>query len=410
MDGQSNNAAIISGNGYQKTVYPILFSIAFAHLLNDLLQIVIPSIYPLLKANYALSFTQIGLITFVYQILASVLQPIIGYQTDKKPRPYSLAIGMCFTLVGILLLSFAASYATILISVAFVGIGSAIFHPEASRVAYLASGGKRGLAQSIFQVGGNSGTAIGPLLVILIVIPYGQTHILWFLIVAVLGIFVLSKVAGWYQKQLIFRKQNKIASHEPHPRLTKKQIKSSIAILLILIFSKYIYMTSISSYFTFYLIEKFHVSIPDSQFYLFLFFGSVALGTLVGGPLGDRFGRKYIIWVSILGSAPFTLLMPYADLFWTGVLAVAIGFILSSAFSAILVYAQELMPGKVGMISGLFFGFAFGIAGLGSAFLGYLADHTDIEFVYKVCSFLPLIGLVTYFLPNLRKIAGRRIP
>ncbi len=409
MDGQSNNAAIISGNGYQKTVYPILFSIAFAHLLNDLLQIVIPSIYPLLKVNYTLSFTQIGLITFVYQILASVLQPIIGYQTDKRPRPYSLVIAVCFTLTGIFLLSFASSYATILISVGFVGIGSAIFHPEASRVAYLASGGKRGLAQSIFQVGGNSGTAIGPLLVILIVIPYGQTHILWFLIAALIGMFVLFHVAHWYQKQLIFRKKNKI-EHEHHPRLTKRQIKYSIAILLVLIFSKYIYITSISSYFTFYLIEKFNVSIPDSQFYLFLFFGSVALGTFVGGPLGDRFGRKYIIWISILGSAPFTLLMPYADLFWTGVLAVAIGFILSSAFSAILVYAQELMPGKVGMISGLFFGFAFGIAGSGSAFLGYLADQTNIEFVYKICSFLPLIGLATYFLPNLRKIAGRRIP
>lgn len=399
-----NQSAISKNNLYQKTAYPLLFAIAFAHFLNDMLQIVIPSIYPMLKQEYGLSFAQIGIITLIYQVTASLLQPIVGFHTDKKPMPYSLAIGMCFTLCGIGLLSLAGQYGIILLAVGLVGIGSAIFHPEASRVAHLASGGKRGLAQSIFQVGGNSGTAIGPLLVILIVIPHGQKHILWFLFAALMAIFVLSRVAKWYQNNLNFRKQHKIASHEHHPRLTKKQVKNSVGILLILIFSKYVYMTSISSYFTFYLIEKFHVSIPESQFYLFLFFGAIAAGTLIGGPLGDKFGRKYIIWFSILGAAPFTLLMPFTNLFWTGVLAVLIGLILSSAFSAILVYAQELMPGKIGMISGLFFGFAFGIAGLGSAGLGYLADHVGIEIVYRICSFLPLIGFVAYFLPNLRAL------
>ncbi len=402
MSNPVTNVNTIDGKIVQKTVYPILFAIAFSHFLNDLLQIVIPSIYPMLKESYSLSFTQIGFITFVYQMTASLLQPVVGFQTDKRPMPYSLAIGMCFTMTGLLLLAFATSYVVILISVGFVGLGSSIFHPEASRVAYLASGGKRGLAQSIFQVGGNSGTAIGPLLVILIVIPYGQTHILWFLLLALLGIIVLTQIAHWYQKHLVFRKANKIKVLEYPPRLRKKQVKGAIGILLVLIFSKYIYMTSISSYFTFYLIEKFGLSIPESQFYLFLFFGSVAIGTFLGGPLGDRFGRKYVIWFSILGSAPFALLLPYVNLFWTGALVVMVGLVLSSAFSAILVFAQELLPGKVGMISGLFFGFAFGIAGLGSALLGYLADHTSIEFVYRMCSFLPLIGGVAYFLPNLR--------
>ena len=402
MNTQANPLKSEDSKVLHKTVYPILFAIAFSHLLNDLLQIVIPSIYPLLKENYSLSFTQIGFITFVYQVTASLLQPVVGFQTDKKPMPYSLAFGMCFTMLGLILLAFAHNYAVILFAVGLVGIGSSIFHPEASRVAYLASGGKRGMAQAIFQVGGNSGTAIGPLLVIFLVIPYGQAHILWFLIVAVLAIAVLLYIAKWYQKHLIFRKENKIKTLEYPPRLRKKQVKGAIGILLVLIFSKYIYMTSISSYFTFYLIDKFGLTIPESQFYLFLFFGSVALGTFLGGPLGDRFGRKYVIWFSILGSAPFALLLPYVDLFWTGALVVMVGLILSSAFSAILVFAQELLPGKVGMISGLFFGFAFGIAGLGSAFLGFLADKTSIEFVYQLCSFLPLIGGVAYYLPNLR--------
>lgn len=387
---------------FQKTAYPILFAIAFSHLINDLLQIVIPSIYPLLKENYALSFTQIGFITFVYQVMASLLQPVVGLYTDKNPLPYALSIGMCFTLGGLAMLSFATNYALILVSVGLVGIGSSIFHPEASRVAYLASGGKRGLAQSIFQVGGNSGTAIGPLLVILIVIPGGQNSILWFLILALVGILVLSRVARWYQKHLELRKANKIKIKDYPPRLRKKQVKGALGILLILIFSKFIYMTSISSYFTFYLIDKFGVSIQESQFYLFLFFGSVALGTFLGGPIGDRFGRKYVIWFSILGSAPFALLLPYVDLFWTGTLVVVVGLILSSAFSAILVFAQELLPGKVGMISGMFFGFAFGIAGIGAAVLGYLADSSSIEVVYHICSYLPLLGVAAYFLPNIK--------
>ncbi|MGB3342337.1 MAG: MFS transporter [Aequorivita sp.] len=402
MNKSTEKSETIDVKMFQKTAYPILFAIAFSHLLNDLLQIIIPSIYPILRETYSLSFTQIGFITFVYQVTASLLQPIVGMRTDKKPMPYSLAFGMGFTMLGLIFLAFAGTYAVILLAVGLVGIGSSIFHPEASRVAYLASGGKRGLAQAIFQVGGNTGTAIGPLLVILIVIPYGQTYILWFLVLALIGIAMLSKIAHWYQKHLLLRKAHKIQVKEYHPRLRKKQIKSSIVILLILIFSKYIYMTSISSYFTFYLIDKFNVSIPDSQFYLFLFFGSVALGTFLGGPLGDRFGRKYVIWFSILGSAPFALMLPYVGLFWTGALVVIIGLILSSAFSAILVFAQELLPGKVGMISGMFFGFAFGIAGLGSALLGYLADQTSIEFVYQICSFLPLIGAVAYFLPNVR--------
>lgn len=391
---------------FQKTSYPILFAIAFSHLLNDLLQIIIPSVYPLLKENYSLSFTQIGFITFSYQLTASLLQPVVGFHTDKKPMPFSLAFGMLFTMVGLVLLSFASNYAVILTSVGLVGIGSSIFHPEASRVAYLASGGKRGLAQSIFQVGGNSGTALGPLLVILIVVPYGQIYILWFLVLAFLAILVLYKIARWYQKHLELQKTNKIKVRDYPPRLRKKQVKGAIGVLLVLIFSKYIYMTSISSYFTFYLIDKFGVSIRESQFYLFLFFGSVALGTFLGGPLGDRFGRKYVIWFSILGSAPFALMLPYVGLFWTGVLVVAIGLILSSAFSAILVFAQELLPGKVGMISGLFFGFAFGIAGLGSAVLGYLADYTSIDFVYKLCSFLPLIGIMAFLLPNIKSRSG----
>lgn len=406
MNKISETTDTVDVKTFQKTAYPILFAIAFSHLLNDLLQIIIPSIYPLLKESYSLSFTQIGLITLVYQLTASLLQPVVGFQTDKKPMPFSLAFGMCFTMGGLALLAFASNYALILISVGLVGIGSSIFHPEASRVAYLASGGKRGLAQAIFQVGGNSGTAIGPLLVILIVIPFGQAYVLWFLALGILAVFVLYRIALWYQKHLIFRKANKIRVKDYPPRLRKKQVKGSIGVLLILIFSKYIYMTSISSYFTFYLIDKFKVSIPDSQFYLFLFFGAVALGTFLGGPVGDRFGRKYVIWFSILGSAPFALMLPYVDLFWTGTLVVIIGLILSSAFSAILVFAQELLPGKVGMISGLFFGFAFGIAGLGSAVLGFLADQTSIEFVYKLCSFLPLIGMVAYFLPNFKSHSG----
>ncbi len=392
---------------HEVTVYPILFTISFAHLLNDLVQSVIPAIYPLLKVNYLLSFTQIGLITLTFQTSASLLQPFVGIFTDKRPLPFSLAFGMGISLLGLLLLSVAGSFFTILVAVSLVGIGSSVFHPESSRVAYLASGGKRGLAQSIFQIGGNAGSAIGPLLVALLIMPHGQTYISWFSIVAVVGIIALINVGSWYRRHLkdrkaIFEQKEKVQVSEPV--LNKNQIILSIGILLVLIFSKYFYMASISSYFTFYLIEKFNVSIPQSQIYLFLFLAAVAVGTLVGGPLGDKYGRKPIIWVSIFGAAPFTLLLPHVGLFWVITLSIIIGAIIASAFSAILVYAQELLPGRVGMISGLFFGFAFGMGGLGSALLGVLADKTSIEYVFLICSFLPLLGVVAGWLPDLKKL------
>ena len=383
------------------TVFPILFTISFAHLLNDMLQSVIPSIYPLIKSNLNLTFSQIGLITFTFQITASLLQPFVGQYTDKYPKPYSLAIGMGFTLTGLVVLSMATGFYAILAAVALVGVGSSIFHPEASRVAHLASGGKRGLAQSIFQLGGNAGSAIGPLLAAGIIIPHGQSNAIWFVIAAIAGIIILSRIAAWYKDHLIMRAAKKGSGEVISNGLSTTRVVVSIAILLVLIFSKYFYMASMSSYFTFYLIDKFHLSVQQSQIYLFIFLGSVAAGTLLGGPLGDRFGRKYIIWISILGVAPFTLLLPHANLFWTGVLSAIIGVILASAFSAILVYAQELVPGKVGMIAGLFFGFAFGMGGLGSALLGKLADHTSISYVFSVCAYLPLIGMITALLPNL---------
>jgi len=387
----------------QTTVYAILFAISFAHLLNDLLQSVIPSIYPLVKEKYHLTFSQIGWITFTFQVTASILQPFVGNYTDRNPRPYSFAIGMGFTLSGIILLSYASGFQSILLSVSFVGIGSSIFHPEASKVAFYASGGKRGLAQSIFQLGGNSGSAIGPLLVALIVIPSGQHFILWFVLAAFLGMIVLLRVGNWYKGHLILRAEGKFMTNEPKHNLSKTKVIVSIVILLFLIFSKYFYLTSITSYFTFYLIDQFHLTVQQSQFHLFLFLGSVAAGTFIGGPLGDRFGRKIIIWISILGIAPFTLLLPHANLFWTSILSIIIGLIMASAFSAILVYAQELLPGKVGMISGLFFGFAFGIAGIGSALLGHLADVTSIAYVFNICAYVPLLGVITGFLPNIKK-------
>ncbi|WP_166925444.1 MFS transporter [Flavobacterium poyangense] len=401
MNSSTKTARMDSSALAQKTVYSVLFSIAFAHLLNDLMQSVIPSTYPILKENFNLSFTQIGLITFVFQLTASLLQPFVGFYTDKKPKPYSLVAAMLFTISGLGLLSVSSSFWMILISVALVGIGSSIFHPEASRVAFLGSGGKRGLAQSIFQLGGNAGSAVGPLLVALIVAPYGQSYVIWFVIAGVLGIMILSRIALWYENHMSLRAAKKSGLEEAVP-LSNKKITISIIVLLLLIFSKFFYMASMSSYFTFYLMSKFSLDIQESQYYLFIFLASVAAGTLIGGPLGDHFGRKYIIWFSILGAAPFTLLLPYANLFWTGVLAVIIGIVIASAFSAILVYAQELKPGKVGMISGLFFGFAFGMGGLGSAVLGYIADKTSIEYVYTVSSYLPLIGVLAYFLPNIQ--------
>ncbi|WP_413667382.1 MFS transporter [Mucilaginibacter sp. Mucisp86] len=390
----------------QQTVYSILFTISLAHFINDMLQSVIPSIYPLIKQRFSLNFAQIGLITFTYQITASILQPFVGLYTDKKPKPYSLAIGMGFTLSGLLLASFAGNFYVILIAVSLIGIGSSIFHPESSRVAHLASGGKKGLAQSIFQLGGNAGSAVGPLLAALIVIPYGQSNVIWFCLIAFAGILVLLRIAKWYAEHLSLKAKNKNANEVSHLNLSKRRIIFSLGILLVLIFSKYFYLASITSYYTFFLINKFHLSIQQSQIYLFIFLGSVAAGTLFGGPLGDRFGRKYIIWISILGVAPFTMLLPYVSLFWTGVLSVFIGLILSSAFSAILVYATELVPGKVGLIAGLFFGLAFGMGGLGSAILGKVADMTSINYVFKICAYLPLIGIFTGLLPN---IEGKKV-
>ncbi len=384
------------------TVLAILVAISFSHLLNDTIQSLIPAIYPLIKASLRLNFAQVGLITFVFQVTASLLQPLVGRYTDRRPLPYSLAIGMGFTLLGLVLLSRAASFPMVLVSAGLVGMGSAVFHPEASRLAHMASGGRTGFAQSVFQVGGNAGSSIGPLLAAWVVIPRGQAHILWFTLVALLGIIVLAAVGNWYAKNLFRIKKHPAQSATPgEAPLSRWTVGVSLTILMLLVFSKYIYLVSLTSYYTFYLIGKFHVSVQASQYYLFLFLFAVAAGTLIGGPLGDRFGRKYVIWVSILGVAPFTLALPYVDLFWTAALSVCIGVILASAFSAILVYAQELVPGNVGMIAGLFFGFAFGMAGIGSAALGWLADKTSIGHVYYLCSFLPLIGILTAFLPNI---------
>ncbi|RYY55881.1 MAG: MFS transporter [Chitinophagaceae bacterium] len=382
------------------TVYPILLAISFSHLLNDTIQSLIPSIYPMVKENYQLNFAQIGIITLTFQLAASLLQPLIGLYTDKKPQPFSLATGMAISMSGLVVLAFAHHYYIVLVAVALIGIGSSVFHPEASKVAYMASGGKRGLAQSIFQVGGNAGSAIGPLLAALVIVPHGQQYILWFCLLALLAIFVLYTIGKWYTVNMHLIRPKKVAAALEN-KLSSKRITFAVIILLVLIFSKYFYLASMSSYFTFFLIDKFNLSIQQAQMHLFIFLGAVAAGTLLGGPLGDRFGRKYIIWFSILGAAPFTLLLPHASLLVVTLLSVVIGFILASAFSAILVYAQELLPGKIGTVSGLFFGFAFGMGGLGSALLGILADHTSVQYMFSVCAYLPLIGLITGFLPNL---------
>ncbi len=386
----------------EQTVFSILLTISFSHLLNDTIQSLIPSIYPIVKQSFHLSFGQIGLITLTFQLAASLFQPFVGFYTDKKPQPFSLATGMVFTMIGLVCLAFASSFGWILVSVGLIGTGSSVFHPEASKVAYMASGGRRGLAQSIFQVGGNAGSSIGPLLAALIIVPSGQTSIVWFSCLALIAIIILIAVGKWYRGNMQRIRPKKVAVQgEEGIHLSKGKVVFSIVILLVLIFSKYFYLASMTSYYTFYLIEKFGVSVQSSQVHLFIFLFSTAVGTFLGGPLGDRFGRKYVIWFSIVGVAPFTLLLPHVDLFWTTILSVLIGLILASAFSAILVYAQELLPGKVGTVSGLFFGFAFGMGGLGSAVLGKLADSTSIHFVYQVCAFLPLIGLITGFLPNI---------
>jgi FSR family fosmidomycin resistance protein-like MFS transporter len=386
------------------TTYRILGAIAFCHLLNDTMQSLLPAIYPTLKQNYGLSFTQIGLITLTFQATASLLQPVVGLYTDRRPQPYSLAVGMGFSVLGLLLLASAGSFSALLVAAGLVGLGSSVFHPESSRVARMASGGQHGLAQSLFQVGGNAGSALGPLLAAFIVEPRGQHSIAWFAVIGVVGSMILWRVGRWYRRHQAVAASR--ARAEAGHGLSRAQVRMALAVLIALIFSKYIYLASLSSYYTFYLIHKFGVSVQAAQLYLFAFLGAVAAGTIIGGPVGDRIGRKYVIWCSILGVLPFTLALPYVDLFWTAVLSVVIGVILASAFSAILVYAQELVPGNVGLISGLFFGFAFGVAGIGAAVLGRLADHTDIAFVYRLCSYLPAVGLLTGLLPNIE--SGRR--
>jgi FSR family fosmidomycin resistance protein-like MFS transporter len=383
------------------TAVAVLAAISFCHMLNDMMQSMLPAIYPMLKDSLALDFGQVGLVTLTFQLTASLLQPLVGIYTDRRPQTYSLALGMGCTLVGIVLLATAASFAVLVLAAGLIGMGSSVFHPESSRVARLASGGRHGFAQSFFQVGGNIGSAVGPLLAAFIVLPLGQPSVAWFSLAALLGIVVLSRVGVWYKRTGCVRPRGRDVMSARRSDLSRRQVALALAVLVVLVFSKYFYTASLTSYYTFYLISRFGVSVQSAQIHLFVFLGAFALGTLLGGPLGDRFGRKYVIWFSILGALPFTLLLPHANLFWTGVLSVPIGLILSSAFSAILVYAQELMPGRVGMIAGLFFGLAFGLGGIGAAVLGELADVTSIEMVYELCAFLPALGLCTILLPRL---------
>ena len=399
---QSTNTDMQSGPLKQKTVYSVLLAISLAHLLNDMMQSVIPSIYPLIKGKFGFTFAQIGIITLMFQLTSSLLQPFVGRYTDRHPKPYSLAAGMGFTLTGLLMLSVANSFYTILASVCIIGCGSSIFHPEASQVAQTAAGGRKGLAQSIFQVGGNGGTAIGPLLAALIVIPNGQGSVSWFALAAVLAFIILLRVGGWYKRQLatiaILKKQAEAGIEQ---RFTKSKVRFTLSILVLLMFSKYFFTACMTDYLTFYLINKFGLSVQNSQICLFAFLTALAVGTVGGGAIGDRFGRKYVIWGSILGAAPFALMMPYVNLPLTIMLAVLSGLIISSAFSAILVYATDLMPGRVGMIAGIFFGLTFGLGGIGSAFFGWLADLTSIDFIFHVCTLLPLLGIVAGLLPDI---------
>ena len=384
-----------------ETVMRILGAVAMVHLLNDLIQAMLPSIYPMLKAQFGLSFTQVGLITLTFQCTASLLQPWIGLYTDRRPMPFLLPLGMVSTLIGVLMMSVAGSFHALLISAALIGVGSSTFHPEASRVARIASGGRFGFAQSLFQVGGNVGSALGPLLAAGIIIGRAQGNIAWFALLAAVAISVLVYVSRWHSSHLAgLTRKSAAAAVSP---LSKGRVYGALAVLALLVFSKYIYMASLSSYYTFYLIDKFNVSVASAQMYLFLFLAAVAAGTFMGGPIGDRIGRKRVIWVSILGAAPFTLMLPYVDLFWTAVLSVVIGFVISSAFSAIVVFAQELMPGKVGMIAGIFFGLMFGVSGIGAAAMGHIADVSGIAHVYKLCSYLPLLGILTVLLPHIEQ-------
>ena len=392
------------------TRFKIIGAISFAHFLNDMMQSLILAIYPLLKGTFALSFAQIGLITLTYQITASLLQPLVGLYTDSRPKAYSLAVGMGFTLVGLLTLAVAPNFMVLLIASALVGTGSSVFHPEASRLARLASGGQHGLAQSLFQVGGNAGSAFGPVLAAWLIIPHGQITIAWFSLAALLAIFILVQIAGWYQQAQLQQIQKRKAQAVAPSPLSKRKVMTTLLVLMGLIFSKYFYLTSLTSYFTFYLMTKFQLSAQAAQGPLFVFLFAVAAGTILGGPIGDRIGRKRVIWVSILGAAPFTLLLPHVDLHWTIILAFIIGFIIASAFSAILVFAQELIPGKTGMVSGLFFGFAFGMGGIGAAVLGKVADLQGIVYVYQICAYLPLLGMLTIFLPDLGRKAVKARP
>lgn len=398
----STSAALPLPAEHRKTSFRILGAISTSHLINDMMQSLILAMYPILKGGFHLTFAQIGLITLTYQLTASLLQPVVGWYTDKSPKPYSLPIGMTSTLCGLLLLAYAPDFATILLAAALVGTGSAIFHPESSRIARLASGGQHGLAQSVFQVGGNTGTAIGPLIAAAVVVPFGQHSVAWFGLAALLGIVLLLQVSRWYATHHVAPAgaRTRKAVEAPYPR---NVVLGAIVVLMVLIFSKYFYVAGLGSFYTFYLMEKFGLSVQSAQVHLFIFLFASAIGTVAGGPIGDRIGRKPVIWASILGVAPFALVLPYANLFWTTTLTILIGLILSSAFSAILVYAQELMPGKVGMVSGLFFGFAFGMGGLGAAVLGVLADRTSIEFVYKGIAYLPLLGVVAAFLPKSKR-------
>jgi len=388
------------------TLVGILAAVSVSHLLNDTLQSLIPSIYPLLKASLSLSFAQVGLITFTLQVTASLLQPVVGMYTDRRPLPYSLVWGMGFTLVGLLLLSVAATLNVTLLAAGLMGVGSSIFHPESSRIARMSSGGRHGLAQSVFQVGGNMGSSLGPLLAAFFVVPHGQSSLAWCAVIAVAAILLLARVGRWsavHRPKTTHRAQ--VAGWEPRAGLSRRRVVGALIVLGVLIFSKYFYLASLSSYYIFYLISRFGLSTQSAQLHLFMFLGAVAVGTILGGPVADRLGPKFVIWVSILGVFPFTFALPHANLFWTGVLSVVIGLVIASAFSAILVYAQELVPGRVGTIGGIFFGFAFGMGGLGAAALGALADRTGIEFVYRVCAYLPLIGLLTAFLPELDRPA-----
>jgi len=385
----------------KRTAYRVLSAISFSHFLNDMIQSLIFSIYPLLKGTFQLTFAQIGLITLTYQVAASLLQPLVGFYTDRRPKPYSLAFGMGCTLIGLLVLATAQTYGMLLLAAGVVGTGSSVFHPESSRVARMASGGQHGLAQSIFQVGGNMGSAMGPLLAAWIIIPRGQESVAWFSLAALLAIAVLWQVGGWNKRKQASSKPRPRTHTGLHPTLPTRTVVLSMLVLLVLIFSKFFYLSSLSSYYIFYLMHRFQLSVQSAQLHLFAFLLAVAIGTITGGPIGDRIGRKRVIWFSILGAAPFALVMPYANLAWTGILTFIIGLILASAFSAILVFAQELIPGNVGAVSGLFFGFAFGMAGIGAAVFGNIADHYGIDFVYHLCSYLPLLGVLTAFLPDL---------